>query len=255
MDYQEPPKTLEEADRQVQPVVSYIAKGDVVTRATIESRFASILNDARQVETASLANGKISSQHHQKGDFGFNQHHEFTSMRIKMQGDDSEWVAYHLSPNSVRSQSWGVGKRWGSDPVKVGPITLEAGYTLGFVSGYAKIPIPAEGIDIRIGLLDTKIAGGNLSIGIEASAMPYVAWREEKGKAQDYTLGVVTTSPYLSLKYTFDGVSAPDPGRPLDQTAAFRAAWREMGEQAGSRQQNMDVIAERVFPPTFFKPR
>ncbi len=224
MDYQEPPKTLAEAD--VQTSITRVAdhslfKVSLTERAQALKARPANASPARERDALSLENDfnvvattysnvPIYTRHLQREPHRFNQQHNFTSMRVDTANHGS-WAVYNLSPNSVLRNSVGILKVTGSTTFRVGGITGEASMMRGFVTGYQDYPVPMTGFNLRLNLYETTTMGGHLSIGTEMSAMPYLAQQQRGGK---WVLGVVGTSPYLNVKFSFDKVPPVKPRFP-----------------------------------------
>lgn len=142
-----------------------------------------------------VAGGPILTHHFQDSKDEFVDHHEIGIAQVNTQGLGN-WAFYYLGPNSVGKQSYGGG--YVTDPwvVPAGPVKFEFSGALGLVSGYQSYPVPLLGAQAQLDLYQS----GPWNVGLEMAAMPYIAEDETTGKNK---VGIVGTTPFLSVRYKF----------------------------------------------------
>lgn len=208
MDYQEPPQTLADADRDLRPLIS---------PAAFERRC--------DMTSISIAGGNIRSKHTTQDESHFNQKHYLGVVTAETACGD--YMFMHLDPNSKNRVSEGLMKYFNRTSFDLGPVKVEAGLFRGFVSGYYSFWAPAAGVDMRIEFFKANVGANNISVGIQAAVLPYLSTGNDENNKK-LTLGLVATRPFLSLRFT--PVSSPSL-RPvinggIDDRAARKAAMR-----------------------------
>lgn len=164
--------------------------------------YADLAKDERPafIESVTLAGGPIRSRHFQTGPKqNYNESHTFTSLRVDTR-DYGRWAMYALTPNSENRNSFGIGYVTKPLRAEFGKVSLEASLMAGIVTGYQEYPLPMVGGNLRLEFYERSFAHGKLSIGAEASVMPYVS---QRFKGDKWQVGIVGTTPYLSARYTF----------------------------------------------------
>jgi hypothetical protein len=148
------------------------------------------------LKSITVAGGPIASKHFQSGSNSFNERHTLTTVRVDTEGYGN-WGIYFLNPNSVNDSS--VGGGYVTDPytIPMGYVHLELTGVLGLVTGYQDYPVPMVAGDARLSLYQ----GINWNMGLEMAAMPYLA---EDPATKKNKIGIVATSPFLSLRYSFN---------------------------------------------------
>lgn len=197
MDYYEPPKTFADVDRTQRPAVVECA------RPTATAPILDLEKKQVTVDAITLAGGRIHSDHHQPAT-KLNQKHTLVAMGIEY--SNGLYVgAYTLSPNSVRKESFGLmaGKElfsFGSEHGLKFSVLGVGGFSTGYLEG---LPMPFVGAIPRLQLFDARVGDGHLSVGLSRMYIPYVLEKQAS---------YISTTPFLSLRYTFGRESAPRAG-------------------------------------------
>ena len=147
------------------------------------------------ISSVTLAGGPILTHHFQSGTDNFVDHHTLGIAQVNTNAYGN-WALYFLGPNSVGKNTFGAG--YVTDPytIPMGPVKLELSGALGLVTGYQNYPVPLLGAQARLAVYES----GPLNVGIEMAAMPYIAEDQVSGKNK---FGIVGTTPFLSLRYSF----------------------------------------------------
>ena len=148
------------------------------------------------IQSITLEGGPIASKHFQHGPEDYNEHHVLAVMKVATE-DYGNWALYFLNPNSVDDTSFGLG--YVTDPyaVPVGPTRIELSGAIGLVTGYQDYPVPLVAGEARLVVYER----GPWNAGVTVAAMPYYMENDETG---DHEPGIVGTTPFLSIRYSFD---------------------------------------------------
>lgn len=149
-----------------------------------------------QIRSITLEGGPIYTKHFQSGRDNYREKHGLGILKVDTK-DYGNWALYLLSPNSVDRQSFGLGYVTTPYVVPLGFTELELGAALGLVTGYQDFPVPLIAGQARLKLYEQ----GAWNAGISVAANPYIM--EEKNTG-DHKWGAVLTSPFLSVRYSFD---------------------------------------------------
>ena len=149
-----------------------------------------------QLQSITVEGGPIWSKHFQSEDENFREDHGLGVLKTHTK-DYGNWGLYVLSPNSVDDTSVGMG--YVTDPyaVPLGPVKLELSGALGLVTGYQDYPVPLIAAEARLVLFEQ----GSWDAGVAAAALPY--YMKDDTPGGDSEFGIVATSPFLSVRYTF----------------------------------------------------
>ena len=153
-------------------------------------------SDTRIIESITLEGAPIATKHLQFGDENFNERHTMGILKVHTNGYGN-WGLYALSPNSVDDDSYGVG--YVTDPYVIpfgGTTALELSGAIGLVTGYQDYPLPLLAAQARLSLYER----GGWNAGVAMAASPYYA---KDRNTDENELGVVVTSPFLSVRYSF----------------------------------------------------
>ena len=152
--------------------------------------------DTSQIQAVTLEGGPIFSKHFQSGDPDFRQRHQLGIAKVHTK-DYGNWGVYVLTPNSVDKTSVGVG--YVTDPytVPLGVTKLELSGALGLVTGYQDYPVPLMAAQARFVVYEND----KWNVGASVAALPYIMQDRNGG---DNKFGVVTTSPFISIRYKFE---------------------------------------------------
>ena len=151
---------------------------------------------AQELESLTLEGGPIASHHFQSGDPHFNQQHDLAILKASTK-DYGNWGVYYLEPNSVNKPSVGVGYLFDPYVVPLGPTELELSAGVGIVTGYQSYPVPLLAGQARLAIYKE----GPWNVGLSAAALPY--YMEDRVN-HDNKWGIVATTPFLSVRYTFN---------------------------------------------------
>jgi len=148
------------------------------------------------IQSVTIEGGPIATKHFQSGAEHFRERHGLAILKIETK-EYGNWGLYFLNPNSVDETSVGAG--YITDPyvLPLGPVKLELTGAIGLVTGYQDYPVPLIAGQARLALYES----GPWNAGVAMAVMPYFM---EDGRTNDNEFGVVGTTPYLSLRYTFD---------------------------------------------------
>lgn len=148
------------------------------------------------LESVTLEGGPIATKHFQAGSENFRERHGLAVLKFSTVGYGN-WALYFLNPNSVDRTSVGAG--YVTDPyvVPLGPTELELSGALGLVTGYQDYPVPLVVAQARLKLYEN----GPWNAGLSMAANPYYA---QDKRSDDNEWGVVVTSPFLSVRYSFE---------------------------------------------------
>ncbi len=149
------------------------------------------------VESITVEGGPIATKHFQSEDEDFRERHALAVVKVHTEGYGN-WGLYFLNPNSVERTSVGLGYVTNPYSIPIGPTTLELSGALGLVSGYQDYPVPLVAAQARLALYESKNKRWNA--GIAAAVSPYFVEDEVTG---DNEFGLVTTLPFLSVRYQF----------------------------------------------------
>lgn len=211
LDYAHIPDTLVDADRNLRPMVL---------------RMVPSICD---VTSVTVAGGKIRTRHSTQDIHNFNQQHALGKTVMSMD-DCGDLVFINLEKNSVGNIANGLGYRESLKFALTRSTSLEVGFSGGFVTGYEYKLVPMAGLDLRLNLIETSFGRNNITLGIEASLMPYVASRELANGKREMRGGWLTTSPYLSLKFSeraVDTKPSATHNNSFHENAAMKAARRK----------------------------
>jgi hypothetical protein len=150
------------------------------------------------IEAVTVEGGPIASKHFQSGDEDFRERHGLGILKVETK-DYGNWGLYVLAPNSVDRTSVGAG--YITDPLTIplgSSMRLELTGALGLVTGYQDYPVPLLAAQARFVVYED----GPWSAGLSMAAMPYVM--EDDNGNDDNEWGVVATSPFLSVRYSFE---------------------------------------------------
>ena len=149
----------------------------------------------KYVDSISLEGGYIATKHFQSDDENFRERHGLGILKVDTKGYGN-WALYFLNPNSVRDTSFGFGYVTNPYVIDLGITDLELYGALGLVTGYQDYPVPLIAAQARLKLFEV----GQWNAGISMAAMPYYA---EDDRTGDSDFGIVGTTPFLSLRYSF----------------------------------------------------
>jgi hypothetical protein len=147
------------------------------------------------ISSVTVAGGPILTHHFQAGSDNFVDHHEIGIVQANTNGYGN-WALYFLGPNSVGKNSYGAGYVTNPYVIPIGPTQLELSAGLGLVTGYQSYPVPLLAGQARL----TIYKNGPWNAGLEMAAMPYLVEDETVDKIK---VGIVGTTPFLSLRYSF----------------------------------------------------
>jgi hypothetical protein len=150
------------------------------------------------IKSVTVEGAPIWTKHFQGEDDNFREHHGLGVVKIETE-NYGRWGVYYLSPNSVRDSSIGFGYVTPSWDIPLGPTELELSGALGLVTGYQDYPVPLVAGQARLKLFESQ--DGRWNAGIAAAALPYIA---EDPVTRDNNFGIVTTTPFLSVRYRFN---------------------------------------------------
>ena len=152
---------------------------------------------AQEIESVTLEGGPIASHHFQSGDNNFRQSHSLGIVKVHTQ-DYGNWGLFVLAPNSVDNTSIGAG--YVTDPysIPLGPVHLELSGGVGLVTGYQDYPVPLLEAEARLVLFQQN----GWDAGLSMAAIPYFMKDENDGGSNHF--GIVATSPFLSVRYSFN---------------------------------------------------
>jgi hypothetical protein len=153
------------------------------------------LADPWGISSMTVAGGPILSHHFQSGPDNFVDHHTIGIVQANTNGYGN-WALYFLGPNSVDKNSYGAGYVTNPYVIPMGPVKLELSGALGLVTGYQSYPVPLLGAQAQLDVYQD----GPWNVGFEMAAMPYIAEDQTTGKDK---FGVVGTTPFLSIRYSF----------------------------------------------------
>lgn len=148
------------------------------------------------MESVTVEGGPIASKHFQSGDENFRETHGLGIIKAHTK-NYGNWGLYVLSPNSVDDQSIGAGYVTDAYTIPLGPTKLEFSAGIGLVTGYQDYPIPLIVGQARLVLLEK----GSWDAGVSMAAIPY--YMQDTSPGGDNEVGIVATSPFLSLRYNF----------------------------------------------------
>ena len=149
----------------------------------------------KYVDSITLEGGYIATKHFQSDDENFRERHGLGILKVDTKGYGN-WALYFLNPNSVRDTSFGFGYVTNPYVVDLGITDLELYGALGLVTGYQDYPVPLVAAQARLRLFEV----GRWNAGLSMAAMPYYA---EDDRTGDSDFGVVGTTPFLSIRYSF----------------------------------------------------
>ena len=149
------------------------------------------------IKSVTVEGGPIWTKHFQSEDETFRENHGLAIVKVETQ-KYGRWGIYYLGPNSVRDTSVGVGYVTPPLTIPLGPTELEISGALGLVTGYQDYPVPLLAAQARLKLYESQ--DGKWNAGIAAAALPYIAENDITG---DNDIGIVATSPFLSVRYQF----------------------------------------------------
>ena len=149
-----------------------------------------------EIESITLEGGPVASKHIQPGDENFHERHGLAVMKVATR-NYGNWGLYLLTPNSVERTSVGAGYITDPYTIPLGPMQLELTGAIGLVSGYQDYPVPLVAGQARLAIYDN----GRWNAGIAMAALPYYMTDRS---THNNEWGVVATTPFLSLRYSFD---------------------------------------------------
>lgn len=147
------------------------------------------------IESITIEGAPIASRHFQFGEEHFRERHTLVVGKVSTK-NHGNWGLYLLAPNSVEKTSVGFG--YVTDPyvVPIGPVNLELTGGLGLVTGYQDYPVPLLVGQARLNLYSS----GPWDFGLSAALIPYYTEDDTTG---DNEWGLVGTTPFLSVRYSF----------------------------------------------------
>lgn len=148
------------------------------------------------VNSLTLEGGPIATKHFQGGEEHYRERHGLAVLKAETEGYGT-WGLYFLNPNSVEDTSFGAGYITKPYVVDLGLTDLELSGALGLVTGYQDYPVPLIVGEARLVLFDE----GPWNAGIAMATNPYIMEDKVTG---DHNVGMVVTSPFLSIRYTFN---------------------------------------------------
>jgi hypothetical protein len=148
-----------------------------------------------EIKSVMLEGGPIASHHFQSGENNFRQRH-FLGIAKFETADHGSWALYFLNPNSVRDTSVGAGWVTPSYDIPLGSMKLELSLALGLVTGYDYPLVPLIAGEARLVMFE----GDSWDAGLSVAADPYYT---EDDRSGDKELGIVATTPFLSVRYHF----------------------------------------------------
>jgi len=149
----------------------------------------------KRITSLTFEGGPIATKHLQSGDENFRERHGMVVVKIHTEGYGN-WGLYFLNPNSVDDPSVGFGYVTNPYAIPLGPTELELSGALGLVTGYQDYPVPLLAAQARLKLYEQ----GSWNAGLAVAASPYIL---EDNRTGDNEFGVVVTSPFLSVRYSF----------------------------------------------------
>jgi len=146
-------------------------------------------------ESVTFEGGPVATKHLQFDDENFRERHGLAILKASTR-EYGNWALYFLNPNSVDDTSFGAG--YVTDPyvIPLGPTQLELTGALGLVTGYQDYPVPLLAGQARLQLFEYE----RWNVGVSVAANPYYTQDEV---SNDNEFGVVMTSPFLSMRYSF----------------------------------------------------
>ncbi len=152
------------------------------------------------IEAITIGGGPIWTKHFQSGDENFREDHGLGILKVETNGYGN-WGLYFLSPNSVDDTSVGAG--YVTDPYEI-PLFLDTRLELtgaiGLVTGYQDYPVPLLAAEARF----VAFESGPWSAGLSMAALPYIMEDQKADGSTENEFGIVTTTPFLSIRYQFD---------------------------------------------------
>ncbi len=149
------------------------------------------------LNSITLEGGPIATKHFQSDDEDFRERHGLAVVKVDTQ-KYGNWGLYFLNPNSVDKTSVGLGYVTNPLVFPIGVTELEISGALGLVSGYQDYPVPLIAAHARLKLYETQ--NERFNVGLATAVSPYFVENETTGN-NDF--GLVTTLPFLSLRYQF----------------------------------------------------
>lgn len=148
------------------------------------------------VKSMTVEGGPIASKHFQSGSENFRERHGLAIVKVATESHGN-WGLYFLNPNSVDDTSFGAG--YVTDPyvLPIGPTQLELSGAIGLVTGYQDYPVPLVAGEGRLVVYES----GPWNAGLAMAVMPYYMEEDDTG---DNEWGIVGTTPFLSVRYSFD---------------------------------------------------
>lgn len=167
-----------------------------VVLAFLMAGFTGVGRAEVRVESMTVEGGPIASKHFQSGSENFRERHGLAIVKVATESHGN-WGLYFLNPNSVDDTSFGAGFVTNPYILPIGPTQLELSGVIGLVTGYQDYPVPLVAGQARLVVYER----GLWNAGLAMAAMPYYMEEENTG---DNEWGIVGTTPFLSLRYSFD---------------------------------------------------
>ncbi len=148
------------------------------------------------INSVTVEGGPIWTKHFQSEDEDFRENHGLGIIKVSTE-NHGNWGIYYLAPNSVDDPSFGAGYVTNPWVLDLGLTDLELTGALGLVTGYQDYPVPLIAAQARLKLYER----GNWNAGIAAAVLPYIV---ENTRTGDNNFGIVGTTPFLSVRYSFN---------------------------------------------------